>query len=94
MKEDLKMSTHEDLKRLKYLLEICLDDYKTINSIVDNGLDPYSIRSNEKIATNRINGFYLLHRDNFNELLKELSNINLDNSLFEEHIKESLNKLK
>ena len=88
------MSTHEDLKRLKYLIEICLQDYHSINSIVDDGLDPYSIRSNKQIATNRINGFYLMHRDNFNELLNELSNINLDNSLFEEHIKESLNKLK
>ena len=88
------MSTHENLKRLKYLLEICLQDYQAINSIVDDGLDPYSIRSNKQIATNRINGFYLMHRDNFNELLNELSNINLDNSLFEEHIKESLNKLK
>ena len=88
------MSTHEDLKRLKYLLEICLQDYQSINSIVDDGLDLYSIKSNKQIATNRVKGFYLMHRDNFNELLNELSNIDLDNTLFENHIKECLDNLK
>lgn len=77
----------ENLEHLYYILGIVLGDKKLRGNIVEKGLTPDIVgaRKGAKKEWHKgvLNGQYIMHRDNFNELMSIISDINLTKEDFE-----------
>lgn len=88
----------EQLREIHYLLGIVLNDIKTLDAFVDDGIKdvPYHIKNTsyyKELNRSRIETHYIGFKDNFKELTSVLSKTNITNDDFDSYIAECLNKL-
>lgn len=78
----------EELKHLYYILGIVLNDKKLRENIVQKGLKPDIVDAkkgaNKEWCRKVLNEHYIMHRDNYNELISVISDIELSKEQFEE----------
>lgn len=77
----------EDLKHLYYILGIVLNDKKIRENIVKKGLLPDIVGARKGASKEWyktvLNEQYIMHRDNYKELMSVISDINLSKEKFE-----------
>lgn len=89
----------ENLKELHYLLGIVLNDIKTLDSFVNDGIKdvPSHIKNTDyykNLNRSRIETHSIGFKDNFKELISVLKNTKITESDLDSYIAECLNKLK
>lgn len=88
----------KDLKHLYYILGIVLNDEKIRQSFVEKGLKHDIVGAkkgaNKEWALKGLNEQYIMHRDNFNELMSVISDINLTREDFEKDFLKYVDELR